>query len=85
MTISASDVGSRVMVRKTDTEGFTDVLGDLLAWSDDTLTIATRRGNVTVALDTIVAGKRIPPAMPRRRPRGQSSAQPAAAEPAADE
>ncbi|MEO6714544.1 MAG: ferrous iron transport protein A [Mycobacteriales bacterium] len=56
------------MVRKAIPDGFTDVVGDLVAWSDESLTIATRRGQVVVALAAIVAGKRIPPARPRRRP-----------------
>jgi len=66
VSISASDVGSRVMVRKAIAEGFTDVVGDLVEWSGDSLTIITRRGPVVVAQNSIVAGKRVPPAQPRK-------------------
>lgn len=70
VTISAADIGSRVMVRRTLPDGFGDVVGDLLDWSGSSLTIATRRGDVVVPLASVVAGKRVPPAVPRRRPRG---------------
>lgn len=69
VTISASDLGSRIMVRRILPDGLGDVIGDLLAWTDEAVTIATRTGPVTVALETIVAGKLVPPARPRRRPR----------------
>jgi hypothetical protein len=73
LTISASDVGSRVMVRRALTgerNGFGDVVGELTSWSDEFLTIRTRTETVTVPMDTVVAGKRVPPAVPRRHVRG---------------
>ena len=70
VTISASDVGSRVMVRTAIPGGFTDVVGDLVEWTAGSLTIVTRRGPVAVALDSVVAGKCVPPAVARKvRPR----------------
>jgi hypothetical protein len=44
----------------------TDILGELIAYTDSELTVATRRGPVTVPLHAVVAAKRVPPA-PRRR------------------
>jgi hypothetical protein len=58
---------------------FTDVVGELVAWDDDILTVVTRRGPVTVPTAAIVAGKRIPPAAPRR-----GGAQPDTGTPEAD-
>lgn len=72
MTISASDIGNRVMVRRRLTDGrggFGDVIGELIEWTAESLTIRTRSELVTVTLDTLVAGKRVPPAMPRRHTR----------------
>ncbi|MEP7054728.1 MAG: hypothetical protein ABI912_05715 [Actinomycetota bacterium] len=72
ITVSASDIGNRVMVRRRLTdgrEGFGDVIGDLLGWDDDTVTIKTRHETVQVATDTVVAGKLVPPAVPRRHGR----------------
>lgn len=66
MTISESDVGTRIMVRRTIPEGVTDVVGDLVEWTGESLTIVTRRGPVVVPLDSIIAGKRIPPAVTRK-------------------
>jgi hypothetical protein len=64
--LGRGDVGHRVVVRhvvdiRDGRPRFTDVVGDLVAWDEDTLTVATRRGAVTVAISAIVAGKRIPP------------------------
>lgn len=72
VTISASDVGSRVMVRRTltgEAHGYSDVIGELTEWNDESLTIVSRSGPVVVPLDAVVAGKRVPPAVPRRRAR----------------
>ena len=74
VTISAADVGSRVMVRRALADGrrrYGDVIGELLAWTGDALEIATRSGTVVVPLDTVVAGKRVPPAPTRRRSTGR--------------
>lgn len=40
---------------------FTDALGDLVGASDTELTVRTRKGLVTVPVDRVVAGKRVPP------------------------
>jgi hypothetical protein len=75
VTISPADVGARVMVRRRlsdGREGFGDVVGDLLSWSDDVLTIRTpRSGDVTVDAATVVAGKRVPPPASRRGGEGR--------------
>lgn len=67
--ISPADVGARVMVRRRLTDhgaAVGDVVGDLLSWADDVLTIRTRSGDVAVDAASVVAGKRVPPAPPRR-------------------
>ena len=46
--------------------GATDVLGDLVAWDQGALTIASRTGEVTVEESAVLAIKRIPPAPVRR-------------------
>jgi N-acetylglutamate synthase len=62
-------VGSRVVLRlRTDTGGFRDVLGDLLAADDGRLRVRTRRGEVTVAAADVVAGKPVPPPPTRAAP-----------------
>jgi hypothetical protein len=70
IAISASDVGQRVMVRRRLTdgrEGYGDVIGELVAWTDDTLTIRTKTAQeVVVPLAAVVAGKRVPPPVRRR-------------------
>jgi hypothetical protein len=70
VTISAADVGSRVMIRRRLTDGrdgFGDVVGELLAWDGESVTIRTRSETVTVPNALVVAAKRVPPAVPRRR------------------
>ena len=69
--LGSGDVGHRVVVRRFvemrgDRPLFTDVVGELVAWDDDVVTVVTRRGPITVPTAAIVAGKRIPPAAPRR-------------------
>ena len=72
--LGRGDVGQRVVVRRfveirDDRPVFTDVVGDLAAWDDESITVVTRRGPVTVPIADIVAGKRIPPPAPRRAAR----------------
>jgi N-acetylglutamate synthase len=69
--LGRGDVGHRVVVRRfveirDDRPLFTDVVGDLVAWDAESITVVTRRGPVVVPTAAIVAGKRIPPAAPRR-------------------
>ena len=62
-------VGTRVVLRVTAGNGrYRDVLGDLLAADDATLRVLTRRGEVTVAVADVVAGKPVPPAPARKAP-----------------
>ena len=68
MALTAADVGERVMLRYAlrpalVTPGgprLTDVVGDLVAWSDGMLAVQTRTGAVSVAQGDVVAGKRVP-------------------------
>jgi N-acetylglutamate synthase len=69
--LGRGDVGHRVVARRfvemrDDRPLFTDVVGDLVAWDDESITVVTRHGPVTVPTAAIVAGKRIPPSVPRR-------------------
>lgn len=68
--LSPQDVGSRVVVRRTLPEGgLGDVLGELVAWRADALSVRVRSGElVEVPLASVVAGKPVPPAPRRRRP-----------------
>jgi hypothetical protein len=69
--LGRDDVGHRVVVRRfveirDERPLFTDIVGDLVAWDDESITVVTRRGPVTVPIAAIAAGKRIPPPAPRR-------------------
>jgi N-acetylglutamate synthase len=64
------DLGHRVVIRRfvgtrDDRPIFTDILGELTAWGEDTVTVATRRGEVTIPRREIARAKRIPPAASR--------------------
>lgn len=66
VAITPADVGARVTVRARTGAGerarFTDVVGVLEAWEDGQLTLRRRDGEVvTVAADSLVAGKVVPP------------------------
>lgn len=66
-SLTAADVGCRVMVRRRLPEGgYGDVLGTLESW-DEEVTVRDRHG-VTHAMPRadLVAGKRIPPPPARR-------------------
>lgn len=72
--LGRDDVGHRVVVRRIvgvrdDRPVFTDVLGDLVDFGVEELTVRTRDGLVTMPVAAVVAGKRIPPPPPRRAPR----------------
>lgn len=66
VAITPADVGARVTVRartgaSEERARFTDVVGVLEAWADGQLTLRRRDGGVvTVAADSLVAGKVVP-------------------------
>ena len=66
--------GIRVVVRRRLEPGadhlYTDVLGDLTAVDELGVEVLTRRGPVRVDAHDIVLTKVVPPAPPRRNPRG---------------
>lgn len=69
--LRALPLGTRVVVRyrlHDDTHKATDALGELVHVGDTTCTVATRRGEVVIAIADIVAAKTVPPP-PERRPR----------------
>jgi GNAT superfamily N-acetyltransferase len=67
VALTVADVGERVMVRHALPEGpeagptMTDAVGDLVAWRDGVLHVATRQGEVAIAEATVVASRRVPP------------------------
>src|SRR5262245_55207179 len=73
VSITPADAGRRVSVRsRTDDAMLTDVVGDLLEWTDGVLRIRRRDGSIAeVAEDRLVAGKAGPPPPARQ---GRASA-----------
>ncbi len=69
LTLTPSDVGARVVVRRVLPEGgLGDVLGQLERWAGGTLAIRRRDGTlITVAESDLVAAKVVPAAPVRRR------------------
>ncbi|MFE7755269.1 GNAT family N-acetyltransferase [Streptomyces sp. NPDC057418] len=71
--MTPADVGKRVSVRRVaDAPGegakFTDTVGVLTSWDDGVLSITPKSGDgVRIAESSLVAGKVVPPAPPRRR------------------
>ncbi|MBO0908964.1 hypothetical protein [Arthrobacter sunyaminii] len=61
--------GARVVVRYRIDGGFTDVLGYLVQATEESVTVAGRRENVTVPCALITAAKQVPPPPERRAPR----------------
>ncbi|WP_405219255.1 ferrous iron transport protein A [Agrococcus sp. Ld7] len=73
--LRALPLGTRLVVRyrlHDEQHGATDALGDLIAVDAVSCTIATRRGEVAIAMGDIVAAKTVPPP-PAPRPRAQRS------------
>ncbi|MFP5252008.1 MAG: ferrous iron transport protein A [Actinomycetes bacterium] len=70
-SLTALPLGTRVVVRYRlhgDTHRATDALGDLVALDAVTCTVATRRGDVEIALADVLLAKPVPPP-PAPRPR----------------
>ena len=67
LSVSAHDVGARVVVRhRLAGGGSADLLGELVRW-DDQVAVRDRSGVVhTVARADVVAAKRVPPPPARR-------------------
>lgn len=68
-------IGARVVVRwrldpapegPSDSPSMTDAVGTLVARTDTDVTVSTRKGDVVIARDRIVAAKEIPPKPSRR-------------------
>jgi hypothetical protein len=66
--VGPGDSGVRVSLRRALPEGgYGDVLGQLLSWTAETVTVERRDGTVVeVPAAAVVAAKRVPPAPPRR-------------------
>lgn len=67
--VTPDDVGRRVTVRLRlptgATHGTTDVVGELLSYTDGTLVVAGRDGEVAVAEQDVLASRPVPPAPDR--------------------
>ena len=75
--LEAQDVGFRVVVRRVvgERDGrplFSDILGDLLSFTDDELVVDGKNGPERIPRAKIVAGKRIPPKVSGGQPGGAS-------------
>ncbi|MFZ7087737.1 hypothetical protein [Curtobacterium sp. RRHDQ10] len=66
--LAAAPLGSRVVVRALDGTGARDALGELVARTDTSCTVRTRREDLRIALTDVVAAKPVPPP-PAPRPR----------------
>ncbi|MFC4587416.1 putative acetyltransferase [Sphaerisporangium corydalis] len=61
ITLSPSDVGRKVTVRRRDPDGFRDTVGVLESWQDGLLTVRKRDGTlVAVREQAVVAAKVVP-------------------------
>lgn len=66
MAVTPADVGSRVTLRRAVPGGVGDVVGELLSWVDDVLSVRRRDGSVeSVPLASVVAARVVPPVVPR--------------------
>jgi hypothetical protein len=65
--LAAATPGTRVVVRYRIDSGLTDALGHLVATDDGQCTVRTRKADVVIPLDLVVAAKAVPPP-PERRP-----------------
>lgn len=67
-TLGPADVGERVVVRRRlDAGGLGDLLGRLERWDEAAVEVLDRHGTRHhVRREDVVAGKRVPPAPPRR-------------------
>jgi hypothetical protein len=70
--LSGVELGTRIVVRQRQEDGFTDALGILHSRTPHHCVIDTKRGLVTVALADVVAAKKVPPPPPPRSPRRPS-------------
>jgi len=68
VAVSPADTGSRVSLRRRlQTGEYSDVVGVLESWDEGVLSVRRRDGElVEVAAESLVAGKVVPPAPPRR-------------------
>ena len=65
-------IGMRAVVRYRISDGdhtLTDAVGEILEITDETVRIATKRGEVAISTAAITVAKQVPPAPPRRAPR----------------
>jgi hypothetical protein len=59
-------LGTRVVVRRREDDGFHDALGYLIGIDASTCSVETRKGCVTVLLAKVTRAKTVPPPPERR-------------------
>ncbi len=65
--LRVAPMGTRVVIRHQLADGMaTDVLGYLSASDETHVVVASTRGLETIALDTVIAAKEVPPPPARR-------------------
>ena len=66
--VGPGDSGMRISLRRRYPDGmYGDILGYLVSWADDVVTVRRENGEVVVmAADDVVATRRIPPPPARR-------------------
>jgi hypothetical protein len=62
-------LGTRVVVRRREDDGFHDALGYLTQIDDAVCAVETRKGLITIPLAKVTRAKTVPPPPPRRAPR----------------
>ncbi|MHA7281579.1 putative acetyltransferase [Arthrobacter sp. TMS2-4] len=67
--LASLPLATRVVVRRRVDAGFTDSLGELVAFDATSCTVRTRRGDDVVLLVDVTAARAVPPPPPRRAPR----------------
>jgi hypothetical protein len=67
VAVTPSDVGSRVTLRRAVPEGVSDVVGELLSWSDGVLSVRRRDGSVETVPESSLVAARVVPAVPPPR------------------
>jgi len=67
--LRAAGTGQRAVVRYRIDGGLTDALGTITALDSEGCTLMTRKGPVRIPWNLVTAGKPVPPAPERRRPR----------------
>ncbi|RCG31419.1 hypothetical protein DQ384_11985 [Sphaerisporangium album] len=64
ISISPSDVGHRITVRRRDPEGFRDTVGVLESWAEGVLRVRKRDGTLVEIPERLVVAAKVVPGRP---------------------